>query len=115
MIFKYEIINPVTNPKKPFYDFKHKLFVFSVDVDYKYYIECARNNESTGGREYFLLLSDKFFDDNCRKCRVDDYGRCKINIRGEIKDYIIDEIKNRGNVEVNYISSEDGYDIYQVV
>lgn len=115
MIFKYEVINPVTNNKKPFYDFKRKLFLFPVDVNYKYYVECAVNNTETGGREYFILLSDISFDDNCRKCRVDDYGRCQINVRGEIKEYIIDEVKNRGNIEVNYINRELNYDVYQVV
>lgn len=115
MIFKYEVINPITNNKKPFYDFKRKLFLFPVDVSYKYYVECARNNATTGGREYFILLSNDKFDDNCRKCRVDDYGRCQINVRGEIKEYIIDEVKNRGNIEVNYISNEEYYDVYEVV
>lgn len=115
MIYKYEVINPVTNNKKPFYDSKRKLFLFPVDTDYRYYVECACNNKTTGGREYFILLSNEIFDENCRKCKVDDYGRCQINVRGEIKEFIIDSMKYRGNLEVNYIKHEDIYDIYQVV
>lgn len=115
MIFKYEVINPVTNNKKPFYDYKRKLFLFPVDIDYKFYVECARTNETTGGREYFILLNNIRFDENCRKCRVDDYGRCQINVRGEIKDYILREMEYRGNIEVNYISNDGDYDVYQIV
>lgn len=119
MIYNYEVINPVTNNKKPFYDHKRKLFLFHVDANYKYYVECARNNETTGSREYFILLSEHKFDENCRKCSVDDYGRCRINVKGEIKEYILREIGCRGNVEVNYISHEytydNEYDVYEVV
>lgn len=115
MIFKYEVINPVVSNKKPFYDFKRKLFLFPVDVSYKYYVECAVNDVTTGGREYFILLGNEKFDENCRKCKVDDYGRCQINVRGEIKDYIINEVKVRGNIEVEYSNNEDNYDVYHIL
>ena len=36
-IYNYEIINPVTNIKKPFYDFKRKLLFFPVNgSSYRY-------------------------------------------------------------------------------
>jgi hypothetical protein len=115
-IYNYEIINPVTNIKKPFYDFKRKLLFFPVNgSSYRYYVEVARNNKDTFVREYYVLLSDRKFDDNCRICHVDNYGRCQINPRGEIKDYVIQETKYRGNIEIEYVESEKDYDVFAII
>lgn len=115
-IYNYEIINPVTNIKKPFYDFKRKLLFFPIaGNNYRYYIEAARNNENSFTREYYILLSRKKFNNNCRICHTDNYGRCQIRVKGEIKDYIIQEIKHRGNVEIEYVESEEDYDVFVVI
>lgn len=113
-IYKYEVLNPVINNKKPFLD-KRGFFCIPLGKRYRYYVECAVNNIDTGGREYYILLSDKQFDSNCRLCIVDNYGRVKIKVRGEMKEYIVSETNWRGNIEVNYIESTDDYDVFAVV
>ena len=112
-IVKYEILNPTINNKKPFLDKKGLLF-FPIKEAYRYYIECALTNENNGGREYYLLLSKIKFDDNCRLCKTDQYGRCQIKIKGEIKDYILNEIQYRGNINIEYVESADNYDVFSI-
>lgn len=115
-IYNYEILNPVISSKKPFYDTKRKLLFFPVNgSNYRYYVEVARNNKDTFAREYYVLLSNRKFDDNCRICHVDNYGRCQINLRGEIKDYVIQETKRRGNIEIEYVESERDYDVFAII
>lgn len=113
-IFKYEIINPTTDNKRPFFMEKNGLFYVPVKKNYNYYVECAITNQDTCEREYFLMLGTEKFDANCRKCNTDNYGRVQIKIRGEIKDYILREMKDRGNVDVEYLESEDAYDVYTI-
>lgn len=112
MIYKYEVIAPVTNKQRPHFDKRSLFIVPIIKKNYKYYIECARYNPNTFSREYFLLLSEEKFDNNCRKCRVDNYGRLKLILHGECKCYAIDEIAARGNIDVEYLETEDVYDIY---
>ena len=115
-IFKYEVLNPVINTKSLFFDNKSGLFCFPLKgIKYKYYVECAVTNQHTGGREYYILLSNKKFDSNCRLCHIDNYGRCQIKVRGEMKEYIISETSWRGNIEVEYIESSDDYDVFAII
>lgn len=112
MIYKYEVLNPVTNHKKPFLDKRGFFIVPRIGKLYRYYIECARNDNY--GRNYYILLSDSKFDDNCRRCNVDDFGRLKFIPHGELKDYIEQEIKYRANINFEYIESENNYDIFKI-
>lgn len=112
MINNYEILNPVTNNKEPYINKRGELVIPNIKRNYNYYIECARNTNY--GRDYFILVGKDKFDRNCRKCNVDIYGRLKIRIKGEFKDYIECEIKYRGNVNYEYIESEQLYDIFKV-
>lgn len=113
-IIKYEVINPVIDSNKAFYDTKKQLLFIPVKTNYRYYVECALNNEF-GGRDYYILLSRNKFDDNCRLCKTDQYGRCQIKLRGEIQSYVEEETKYRGNIEVEYVESEDNYDIFNIL
>ena len=72
-LFKYDILNPVKDNKRPFFDEKKGLFYIPINANYRYYIEAAITNQDTGGREYYLLFSTNKFDDNCRLCKVDGY------------------------------------------
>lgn len=112
-IVKYEVLNPTINNKKPFLN-KEGLLFFPVKEAYRYYVECAITNEYHGGREYFILLGKEKFDDNCRLCKTDYYGRCQIKLRGEIKNYIMEETKHRGNIYVEYVESTHNYDVFNV-
>ena len=114
MIHNYEIVNPVINKKKPHVDMHGVFIIPNIKKNYRYYIEAAIYNQQTCDKEYFLLLSTINFNDNCRKCRVDDYGRLEVIIKGEIKDYIIREVKERGNVNVEYLESSDTFDVYTI-
>ena len=113
-LFKYDILNPVKNNKRPFFDEKKGLFYIPINAKYRYYVEAAITNQDTGGREYYILLSSIKFNEHCRLCNVDGYGRCKIKIKGEIRDYIIQETKIRGNVNVTYMETENIYDVYLI-
>ncbi len=113
-IIKYEVLNPTSSNKKPFLS-KEGLLFFPVKEAYRYYVECAITNEEHGGREYFILLGKEKFDSNCRLCKTDIYGRCQIKIKGEIKDYVVDEIKHRGNIDIEYLESADNYDVFTVI
>lgn len=112
-IYKYEVLNPLTNNKKPFIDKRGFLIIPFIHKKYKYYIETARNNNSE--RNYYVLLSDNKFNDNCRKCTVDDYGRLKLILRGELKEYVNTEIKYRGNINFEYVESEESYDVFEIL
>ena len=112
-IVKYEILNPTSSNKKPYYDDKKELFIFPTNENYTHYIEAVQNGED-GGRHYFLLLGKEKFNPNARKCVVDQYGKCKIKVRGEVKEYIVSECKSRGNIELLYDESADTYDVYRL-
>jgi hypothetical protein len=111
-VYNYKIINPKINRKKPFLDRRGFFIVPRIGKNYKYYIEASTFNPNTGDDDYYILISDICFDEQCKKCRVDDYGRLKIPVTGLIKDYLINESKNRGNFNFEYIESLDAYDVY---
>lgn len=113
-IVTYEVISHVTNTKRPFLDKNGLLLFYTIGAHYRYYIECARTSDITYEREYFILISNKKFDDNCRKCFVDSYGRCRIKPSGELKDYITTQTINRNNIDIEYIESTNEYDVYKL-
>ena len=114
MIAKYDILNPITDKRSPFYNQKKGLFYFHTKSNYKYYLECSKLNEYTKDIEFYILLSNKKFDINCKLCHVDNYGRCQIRPAGKLKEYIIQESKERGNFIMDYLESEEYYDVYKL-
>lgn len=114
MIIKYELIAPVTDRKAPYLNRSGAFIVPAIKKLYKYYVEVKRYNPDALCYEYFLLLSDKKFDVQCRKCRVDDYGRLKVKLHGEFLDFVANECTSNGNVQFNYEESEDCYDIWKI-
>lgn len=113
-VYKYEIINPKINKKKPFLDGRGFFIVPNINKVYRYYIEASKYNPNTGDTDYYLLLSPIEFDERCKTCRVDDYGRLKVFLTGDIKDYITKETKNRGNIKFEYIETIDNYDVFMI-
>lgn len=114
MIPDFNILNPKTDNKMPFFNAKKGIFYFPVNnTFYKYYIEASRITED-GITEYYILVGANQFDSNCRKCHVDDYKRCQIRPKGEIKDYIVQECNERGNLNVSFYEQGNGYDIYKL-
>ena len=111
----FNIEAPITNKKKPFYYKERESLVFRNEIRYNFYIECSKINEITGDKEFYLLLSNTNFNDNCRKLKRDSYGRYFARLHNEVKDYVIRETKERGNIDINYIESKDYFDIYNIV
>ena len=115
MINKFEIINPTIDKSKPYLNRRKELVIpHLTNYKYKWYLEVARDNVITGDRDYFILFSKNKFDDNCLKI-IKDYGcRTAIMPIGELAIYIYREIKNRANIEINYLYSEDNFDVFEV-
>lgn len=113
-ITKYNVLNPKSDRKKPYYDISKDIFYFPVKTKYRYFVEASQFNLEKNVTEYFLLLGTTKFDENCRLCEVDGYGKCKIKLKGEIKDYVKSECTERGNIECNYIETEDNYDVFRI-
>lgn len=113
-ILNYEILNPVTDRKRPFLD-KNCLFYFNVDNhNIRYYLECARIDDKTNIKKYYILLSEIKFDNNCRVCKIDSYGRCKFKPKGELLNYINNEIIYRGNVDLIKIDDNGVFITYLI-
>lgn len=115
MIYKYEIVAPVTNRKSPYLDGKGFFIVPNIRKLYRYYIEVKRYNTNNLSYEYFILLSTEKFDIQCRKCRVDDYGRLKVKLHNEILSFVTSEMRTRGNIQFIYDETEDNYDVWRIV
>ncbi len=115
MIYKYELIDPVVDKKYPRMDSKGYFIVPDIKKIYNYYIEVKRYNTNNICYEYFLLLGIEKFDSQCRKCRVDDYGRLKVKLHKELAEFVSTETTYRGNVKFEYIESEENYDIWQII
>lgn len=114
MIYKYEVTNPVVSHKKPHVDIHGVFIIPNIKRMYKYFVEAISKDPDTYIETNVLLLSDTKFDENCRRCRVDDYGRLKVRISNKLREYIMSECKSRGNVNVEYLESEDNYDVYVI-
>lgn len=111
---QFDIINPVTNKRKPRYDKEKDIFLFPVNIKYRYYIEASKTDKDTGLITYYLLLSKIKFSNQCRLCEVNMYSMCKIHPRGEFKDYVVRECNERGNITVDKIDSNSDFDTWIV-
>lgn len=112
-IYKYKVLNPITDKKLPFFDERKGIFYVPMKESYRYYVACVTPNIN-GDVDYHILLGKTKFDINCRICHTDNYGRVQIKIQSPIKDYIIFETHERGNVKVTYVESIDDYDVFEI-
>ena len=113
-IYKYVVITPATNKSKPIIKSNGLLIVPNIKKSYKYYLECCRYNPIKFENEYFILLSNNKFDERCKTCRVDDYGRLKLVIKSEMKDVLLKQMTDYSNVNFEYLESEDDYDVFTI-
>lgn len=114
-ILNYNIVSPNINRKDNYYDIKKNLFIFRANTIYNYYLECSRINEITEEEEYYILFGANKFDDNCRPCSIDNYGRYRIRLHGKLKQYVYNETLNRGNILINKINETNDYTVYNIV
>ena len=114
LILKYNLINLAIDKKNPNDKTKTKTLKFQVKSNYRYFIQATQINETTHIKEYFLLLGTEKFDDACKKCQTNQYGKCSVPLTNEFKEFVIEECKERGNIIVEYVESDEGYDAYSV-
>ena len=106
-ILSFDIINPLTNNKLPFYNnTKCLLYIPGLSPKYRYYPNV--------GRRYYLLLNRVKFNRDCRICHTDGYGRLVIPVRGELKEYLNDCCTRTRNIEVGIVEATEVYDIYYI-
>jgi len=112
MIYDYELVSPRTDYNAPFLYENGVFCVPAIGKVYTRYVEVKRyeNYEYC----YYLLLSDKDFDEHCFHCRVDDWGRLKVPLHKETVDYIKNIINSVGNPKFEYIESKENYDVWQI-
>ena len=46
VITKYNVVNPISNKKKPYYDFAKDYFIFPANTNYRYFVEASLNARS---------------------------------------------------------------------
>lgn len=113
-ILKYNLIDPAIDKHKPYYDIKNKVFRFQVNQQYNYFAQAYQINPVNNIKEYLLLLGKNKFDDSCKKCITNQYGKCNVHLTGEFLVFVKNECKERGNIIVEYMESDEDYDVYLV-
>lgn len=112
-LVKYNLLNTAIDKSKPRYDFKHKVLILPLKYPYRYFIEASLTNNNS--IEYYILLSKDKFDNNCKLCKTNQYGQVQINIKGEMLNYVVNEINNRGSIDTYYVESGDNYDCFRII
>ena len=114
MIAKYNITNPILNKNLPYYIKSSNTFYFKLNRNYNYYLIGDRFNENTGDIDFYILLGKTQFDDNCKRIQCDNYGRYKFKPIGIFKKFILNELTNRVNFNLEYVESEEQFDVYLI-
>lgn len=109
-IFDYNVVKKPVN-KYPRYDAVTGVFYVKLDKVYSYYVAATRLNEK-GVKEYFLIFGNTKFDDNCIKCGIDSYGRYKLKLNDDFKNFLKTMQDIEVNVNITYIESSDNYDVF---
>lgn len=112
MIYNYDLVCQKRNKKMPFLLKDGILCIPNIDKKYKYYLEVKRFNENQ--YDYYVLLGEKKFDDNCYNCYTDNYNRLKIRLHKDLKEYCNSIAEYSPNVIVEYIESDLDYDVWQI-
>lgn len=87
--------------------------VFSVKVKYNtYYQIIKRYNSAIQDYEYYVAFMPNKDNDN-RKCRIDELGRCKFSI-SEIWNEFCSDVKTDTNIKLDYIETINGADIFKL-
>lgn len=87
--------------------------VFSVKVKYNtYYQIIKRYVPAEKSYDYFIAFMSEKDKDNSR-CRIDELGRCKFSI-AEIWDEFCPDVKQDVNVNLDYIETINGADIFKL-
>lgn len=112
-MFEFEIVNPKVDKSKPYY--KDGLFIIpKVTSNYNYYLETKIFNKDLGNYEYYLLLSENKFDNNCYKCKKDCFNRIKIRLSKEIIKELNTKNNSEFNINIYYVETTNNYDVYQI-
>lgn len=80
-----------------------------------YYTLSKRYNVITKSYDYYIILLDNIIENkSCRKLKVDDYGRCKIDLSQIWNSCSLNNIDVDFNVSIMLIEHSDDGDIYRI-
>lgn len=111
---KFNIVKPKVNIRKPYYEASRNRFFFPVHKNYKYYLEVTATNENDI-TAYYILVGKEEFNPSCRRCEVNGIGNCRLQLHGEVKEYIAKECAERGNINATLVDENSDYDTYLIV
>lgn len=110
-INEYKAVNPVFNKEKPFLGNHNQLIIPMKGFFHKFYMIAARDDHLN--ERFFILFGYDKFDDNAREIKKDDYGRLKVNLNGNFKNFVKEQLSKRKNLDLCYTESKCGIDIYE--
>lgn len=113
-VYNHNIITVNTDRRKPRVDARGFFIVPTPNMKYRYYCIAKDYNNFGTDFDYLLLISDTKFDNRCHKCNIDMWGRLKFRIAGELRNYCAKECAERGNIDMEYLYSENGYDVFEI-
>ena len=114
-IYRYEIIGKHTNKNRPFFDKKKGLFIFKLKGNYNWWCQAKLFNNETGCYDYYLLFSKEKFCDTAFKCHKDDFGKYRLSVSDEFKDWLTEYYDiDSGNFNIEYVETINNYDVYSV-
>lgn len=113
-IVKYEVLNTNKLDRNlPYLNSKNKLVVPNMN-GYKYYCICNRYNPAIDEIEWFILFSKKKVNNQFISCKY-DLNRIVITPPiGKFRDFIYDKFRDKPNLNLEFIESENGYDSWQI-
>ncbi len=114
-LFDFQIVKRKTNKNLPYIDDKERLIIPNANKAYKYYLETVRYNPEAEDYERYILFGNKPFNENCERCTIDNYGRIKLFLSKEFKHYLVKEIANGNNIDLQYVETRDEFDVWEIV
>lgn len=108
-VYRYSIIPKNTNRQYPRFDKSKNILYLKIDKVYKYYAEAKEVND-----KYYLLFSNEKFDDNCKTCNIDSYGRYRLRLSNVFRDMLNNILDIDCNIKLTYVETIDSYDVFEL-
>lgn len=111
-MFNYETLT--TNKKYPKYNKDRHTIYTKFDKPYRFYLEVRDYNTDYNTYNYYILLGETKFDENCKSITFDDYGRSKIRCCDNIHNEIMNCLENKNTFDLIRENSNEEYDLYSI-
>ena len=108
-LYSYEILGQNVKNAKYYFPY-NEIIIKRLKKVYNYYIFVKEYDMENEYYNYFILFSVEKINNNCRRCRYDDYGRLRIKVVPEVKSYL-ESVKE---FNVTYDSTNGEYDKYAI-